>query len=120
MSKYLSILTLSLTLLIIGCENKQNGAIYRVTTYEFNPEKFDEMIAYTQGMKDDVLRIEGLNFGHICRTSENSAIIIAQYVDEEAMKKATPKFKEIMGGMRQFFTSPPNPAEAEIIWKSHN
>ena len=60
MSKYLSILTLSLTLLIIGCENKQNGAIYRVTTYEFNPEKFDEMIAYAQGMKDDVLRIEGL------------------------------------------------------------
>ena len=42
------------------------------------------------------------------------------YIDEEAMTNATPKFREIMGGMRQFFTSPPNPAEAEIIWKSHN
>jgi hypothetical protein len=36
------------------------------------------------------------------------------------MTNATPKFREIMGGMRKFFTSPPNPAEAEIIWKSHN
>ena len=89
-------------------------------SYEFNPEKFDDMIAYADGVKEDVRKIEGLNFGHVCRTSENSATIIAQYIDEEAMTNATPKFREIMGGMRQYFTSPPNPAEAEIIWKSHN
>ena len=98
----------------------KEGTYYRVTTYEFNPEKFDDMIAYADGVKEDVRKIEGLNFGHVCRTSENSATIIAQYIDEEAMTNATPKFREIMGGMRQYFTSPPNPAEAEIIWKSHN
>ena len=115
MKKYLSISVLFLIIFITGCGNRQHGTIYRVTTYEFNPQQFDEIIAYAEGLKDEVQRIAGLNFGHVCRTSENSAIIIAQYVDEEAMKKATPKFKEIIGGMSQFFTSSPKPIAAEII-----
>ncbi|SVB93138.1 uncharacterized protein METZ01_LOCUS245992 [marine metagenome] len=93
---------------------------YRVTTYEFDSEKFDDMIAYADGIKDKVQNIEGLNFAHVCRTSEPGAVIIAQYADEEAMENATPKFREIMGGMAQFFTSPPNPVGAEVIWQSNN
>jgi len=98
----------------------KEGTYYRVTTYEFDPQKFDDMIAYADGIKDDVNKIEGLSFAHVCRTGENTATIIAQYNNEEAMLNATPKFREIMGGMRQFFTSPPIPLGAEIIWKSNN
>ena len=98
----------------------KEGTYYRVTTYEFDPQKFDDMIAYADGIKDDVNKIEGLSFAHVCRTGENTATIIAQYNNEEAMLNATPKFREIMGGMRQFFTSPPIPVGAEIIWKSNN
>jgi len=36
------------------------------------------------------------------------------------MLNATPKFREIMGGMKQFFTTPPKPVAAEIVWKSNN
>jgi len=103
-----------------GYKILKEGTYYRVTTYEFDPSKFDDMIAYGNGIKEDVQNIEGLNFGHICRTGENSATIIAQYSDENAMLNATPKFREIMGGMKQFFTTPPKPVAAEIVWKSNN
>ena len=71
---------------------------YRVTTYEFNPDKFDDMMAFADGIKDQVQSIEGLNFAHVCRTSETGAVIVAQYVNEESMENATPQFQEIMGG----------------------
>jgi len=41
----------------------KEGTYYRrVTTYEFNPLKFDDMISYGNGLKEDVQKIEGLNF----------------------------------------------------------
>ena len=101
-----------------GYKVYKEGAFYRVTTYNFDSNKFDDMLEYGNSIKDEVKAIEGLNFGHICRTGENSATIVAQYTNEKAMNDATPKFREIMGGMRKFFTSPPNPVGAEIIWKS--
>ena len=45
-------------------------------------------------------------------------MIVVQYDNEEAMENATPKFREIMGGMAPFFTSAPNPVGAEVIWQS--
>ena len=93
---------------------------YRVTTYEFNPDKFDDMMAFADGIKDQVQSIEGLNFAHVCRTSETGAVIVAQYVSNDAMENTTPQFQEIMGGMAQFFTSPPVPIGAELIWQSDN
>ena len=93
---------------------------YRVTTYEFNPDKFDDMMAFADGIKDQVQSIEGLNFAHVCRTSETGAVIVAQYVRKDAMENATLQFQEIMGGMAQFFTSPPVPIGAELIWQSDN
>ena len=71
---------------------------YRVTTYEFNPDKFDDMMAFADGIKDQVQSIEGLNFAHVCRTSETGAVIVAQYVSKDAMENATLQFQEIMGG----------------------
>jgi len=91
---------------------------YRVTTYDFNSEQFDDMMAYADSIKDQVQNIEGLNFVHVGRTSETDAVIVAQYDNEEAMENATPRFREIMVGMAQFFTSPPNPVGAEVIWQS--
>ena len=91
---------------------------YRLTTYEFNSKQFDDMIAYADGVKDQAQNIEGLNFAHVCSTSETGAVIVAQYDNEEAMENATPRFREIMRGMDQFFTSPPNPVGAEVIWQS--
>ena len=91
---------------------------YRVTTYDFNSEQYDDMMAYADSIKDQVQNIEGLNFAHVCRTSETGAVIVAQYDSEEAMENATPRFREIMRGMDQFFTSPPNPVGAEVIWQS--
>ena len=93
---------------------------YRVTTYEFNPDKFDDMMAFADGITDQVQSIEGLNFAHVCRTSETGAVIVAQYVNEESMENSTPIFQELMGGMAQFFTSPPVPIGAELIWQSDN
>ncbi|MBH09497.1 MAG: hypothetical protein CMG74_03930 [Candidatus Marinimicrobia bacterium] len=98
----------------------KEGLHYRITSYNFDPEKFDDMIAYANGMKDEVQNIDGLSFAHVCKTGKNSATIIAQYSDEESMVNATPKFREIMAGMRQFFTSAPNPVGAEVIWKSNS
>jgi hypothetical protein len=91
---------------------------YRVRTYDFNSERFDDMMAYADSIKDQVRNIEGLNFSHVCRTSETGAVIVAQNDNEEAMEDATPRFREIMVGMAQFFTSPPNPVGAEVIWQS--
>ena len=91
---------------------------YRVTTYDFNSEQFDDMMAYADSIKDQVQNIEGLNFAHVCRTSETGAVIVAQNDNEEAMEDATPRFREIMVGMAQFFTSLPKPVGAEVIWQS--
>lgn len=102
-----------------GYKLVEEGSFYRVTSYEFNPKLYDNMLSYAEGIKEDVKTIDGLSFAHVTRTGENTAIIIAQYRDKRAMEKATPKFREIMGGMRKYFTSPPKPLGAEIIWKSN-
>ena len=93
---------------------------YRLTSFEFNPEQFDDLMAYANGIKDRVNNIEGLNFAHFCRTSENTAISIAQYVNEEAIEKAMPQIQEILVGMAKYFTAPPSPANAEVVWRSDN
>jgi len=93
---------------------------YRLTTYEFNPNQFDEMMAYADGIKDKVAAIDGLNFAHVCRTSESGAVIVAQYTNKEVMENATSMFQEIMGGMAQFFTGPPSPVSSEVIWQTDN
>ena len=50
---------------------------YRISTYEFNSERFDDMMAYADSIKDQVQNIEGLNFAHVCRTNETGAMIVA-------------------------------------------
>lgn len=91
---------------------------YRTTTYEFDPQEFDNMMAYVDQVKDQVNDIEGLNFAHVCIISKTSGVIIAQYESEQAMEKGQKYLWKLMGGIPQFFTSAPVPVGAEVIWKS--
>ena len=91
---------------------------YRLTTYEFNPKQLDDMIIYADGIKDQAQNIEGLNFAHVCKTSETSGVLVAQYDNKEAMENGEKYLWKLIGGLPQFFTSPPNPVGSEVIWQS--
>ena len=72
---------------------------YRLTTYEFNSNQLDDMLAYADGGKDQVHNIKGLNFAHVCRTSETSGVLVAQYDNKEAMENGEKYLWKLIGGL---------------------
>lgn len=92
---------------------------YRITNYNFDPNRFDEMLAYADGVRSDLHKIDGLVSAHVCRSGENEAIIIAHYVDKKSLEAAAPQVAKIMSGLGAFMTTTPKTTVGELIWKSH-
>ena len=92
---------------------------YRITNYNFDPSRYDEMLAYANSVKTDLHNIAGLNSANVCRSGENQAIIIAEYVDKKSLEAAAAQVAEIMSGLGAYMTAPPKATIGEVIWKSH-
>ena len=91
---------------------------YRVTRYNFDPAKYDDLMAYADSIKPKLRSIPGLNFGHEVRTGEDSGMVIAQYASAEAAEAAQSLVSEILSEFGRYMTSAPQIHAGTVIWST--
>ena len=89
---------------------------YRITKVQHEPGKRDDIVAYLKTKDEDVMLIEGLQSVRMIALSETESIAISKYENEQQLKMAEEKFKEIMGGMMPFMTAPPEVNNGDECW----
>ena len=89
---------------------------YRITKVQHEPGKRDDIVAYLKTKDEDVMSIEGLQSVRMIALSETESIAISKYENEQQLKMAEEKFKEIMGGMMPFMTAPPEMNNGDECW----
>ena len=89
---------------------------YRITKVHHELGKRDDIVAYLKTKDEDVMSIEGLQSVRMIALSETESIAISKYENEQQLKMAEEKFKEIMGGMMPFMTAPPEVSNGDECW----
>ena len=89
---------------------------YRITKVQHELGKRDDIIAYLKTKDEDIMSIEGLQSVKMIALSETESIAISKYENEQQLKMAEEKFKEIMGGMMPFMTAPPEVNNGDECW----
>ena len=89
---------------------------YRITKVYHEPGKRDDIVAYLKTKDEDVMSIEGLQSVRMIALSETESIAISKYENEQQLKMAEEKFKEIMGGMMPFMTAPAEVSNGDECW----
>ena len=90
---------------------------YRITEINFDPIKKDELFAYVDSQRDKIKAVNGLQLVHVIDIDEGQSVIIARYDSEESAVAATETVQEILAGMGQFMTAPPNRRGGPITWE---
>ena len=70
----------------------------RVTTFSFDPDREDDMLAVANSSTDEMKAIAGLQSATIIRVGGGKTITIGAYDSEESAKVAQPKIQSILGG----------------------
>ena len=89
---------------------------YRITKMTWDASRRDEFYAYADGVRD---QLKALNAQAIfaVEVGEGSSFTIGAYNSKEDADKAALQVKEILGGMSQFMTAPPEASEGEVTWE---
>ncbi len=80
---------------------------YRVTKYEFEDERFDEILAWGETNRALIEGIDGLLHVDVFRSAPGEGMIVAAYQDEAAFTAVSETVTSLLGEMGQFMTSPP-------------
>ena len=89
---------------------------YRITTIKHNSESLDDIISYLETVESDVQSIDGLQSVTVVNISDTESIAFSAYENEDQMNNAAEKYREIMGGMAQHITAPPEMSNGDSIW----
>ena len=89
---------------------------YRLTRVNFDPSKYDAMLANMNSTNDQFRGISGCVSVLAIRTSEDQAIAIAQYESKEAAEAAQEQVSAILGGMAEYMTDAPLIRQGDVIW----
>ena len=93
---------------------------YRINIISFDASQKDEYLAYFNSVKDQIKAISGLQSLNVVETGEGEAVGIATYDSKESAEAALATVKEIMGGMAQFFTGPPELKLGPVMWSMND
>ena len=91
---------------------------YRITHLAFDPNKYDDLMAHSNSVKDQMRAIKGLIFTHMFRTGEDKLGVIARWESLAALEAGQQEINNVMGGMAQFLTSTPEQEMGEVIWRT--
>ena len=89
---------------------------YRITDINFDPSRRDEFLAFTDSQREKIQAVNGLQMVHVTEVGEGQSVIIARYDSEESAVAATETVQEILGGMAEYMTAPPNRKGGPIMW----
>jgi len=81
---------------------------YRVTKYNFEDERFDEILAWGETNRALIEGIDGLRHVDVFRSAPGEGMIVAEYPNEAAFTAASESVSAVLGDMGQFMTSPPH------------
>mgnify|MGYP001269132833 FL=1 len=90
---------------------------YRVTTFSFNPDREDDMLAVANAAADEMKAIAGLQSATIVRVGDGKTITIGAYDTEESAAAAQPKIQSILGRLGDMLTAPPEAQEGPVIFE---
>ena len=89
---------------------------YRVTRFEYAPERYDEILAWA-GTKTDLLRgIDGLQFVETFVPGPGEGMVVAAYDNEDAFNAASETIMAVLSELGQFLTSPPMTSSGTVDW----
>ena len=89
----------------------------RFTKLTFDPANYDAMIKFRDNTivpKLNEMRLKGLIRVRMFRASDSEVITLAGYDTKENYEAAVPKADEMMGGMAQWLTAPPEKWVGEL------
>jgi hypothetical protein len=84
------------------------NVFYRVTKYNFEDERFDELLAWGETVRASIEGIEGLQHVDVFRSAPGEGMIVAAYDSEGAFTAASETVTAVLSDMGQFMTSPPH------------
>ena len=89
---------------------------YRVTNYEYAPERQEEILSWTSTITEQVRAIEGLVAVDVFEAMPGESIIVAAYDSQEAFEAASGTIGGVLGELGQFLTGPPVTASGTPFW----
>ena len=89
---------------------------FRVTEINFDPSRREELLGYCDGQRENIRAVNGIETVDVIEVGEGQSVIIARYDSEESAVAATEAVQEILGGMAEFMTAPPNRKGGPITW----
>ena len=93
---------------------------YRVTKYDFAPERYDEILAWADSNADKIRSIDGLIAVDTFIAGEGDAMIVASYESEAAFTAGSETVARILGDMGQFMTSAPMTSSGTVDWTTRS
>jgi heme-degrading monooxygenase HmoA len=81
---------------------------YRVTKYNFDDERYDEILAWGESVRAKIEGIEGMLHVDIYRSAPGEGMIVAAYASEDAFTAASETVSSVLGDMAQFMTGAPH------------
>ncbi len=73
-------------------------------------------MAYADSMRDQMKDIAGIQSIEIVEVDAGEAVGMAKYDSQSSADAAVPTVQQIMGGMAQFFTGPPELKDGPTMW----
>lgn len=81
---------------------------YRVTNYNFDDGRFNEILAWGETVRAKIEGIEGLLHVDVYRSAPGEGTIVAAYESEDAFNSASETVSSVLSDMGQFMTSAPH------------
>lgn len=81
---------------------------YRVTKYNFDDQRFDEILAWGETVRATIENIPGLRNVDVFRSAPGEGMIVAAYDSEAAFTAASETVMSVLSDMGQYMTSPPH------------
>jgi hypothetical protein len=81
---------------------------YRVTKYNFDDERFDDILAWGETVRAKIEGIDGILYVDAYRSVPGEGMIVAAYESESAFNAASATVSEVLSGMGQFMSGAPH------------
>ncbi len=88
----------------------------RITQFNINAAKLDEMVSRLGGIGDQLKSIDGMVETYVVWDSTGTCSSIAIYRDKDAAEAASETIQSIWGGLKDMLTGPPTPTVYPEVW----
>ncbi len=88
---------------------------YRMTRLHWSEDRFADVLALAESMRDRVEAISGLRFAEFAKTGKGEGMIIAAYRSEADYQAASEEMASILGELTRLLTSTPHGHEGTVV-----